>query len=188
MKMTEFPHYIFLLICHIASAKLINLEGLEKTFDLFENRCFVNILFVGFTANFVLHDTPIQHTTITGTLRLDRYLSEQFNPRNASLWPSWRIKRFECVLNTIAISPYISSQFTRLSSLIRDYFERSFDPPHDLDMFDGKFFKYRCWHSECKLKSPNYFLFIRDKPHTLDSRLVLFIYFIKICDCVIFSV
>jgi len=171
MKIKRLFFFVFFSICHITSAKLKHLHGLEQTFDLFENRCFVNTLFVGFTANFVLHNTPIQHTTIEGPLPLERFHPNLLNPRNASLWPSWRIKRFECVLNTIAISPDINSKFRNLSTLIESYFRRSFDPPYGLDI-ENKNRSLQARYLHFKLKSPNYFLFIRDKPHILDNRLV----------------
>jgi len=93
MEVKRLLYYIFLFICHIASAKLIHLEGLEKTFDLFENRCFVNTLFVGFTVNFVLHDTPIQHTTIDRPLPMKWFTHEILTKRNAK-------RKFVAILET----------------------------------------------------------------------------------------
>jgi len=112
MKIERFSSITFLLICIASSAMLKDFEALEKTFNLFENKCFVNILFVGFTANFVLHDTPIQQTVIDSRLTSQKIWRAEFiNPQNRSLWPSWRMKYLECVLNTIVILPTQKPKF-----------------------------------------------------------------------------
>jgi len=95
-------YFTLLFIRTITSVK--HLDGLETTFNLFENKCFINIIFLEFTANFILHDTPILQTFIdVPKTALNKWSDELVNPRNKSLWPSWKIKHLECVLNTFVI-------------------------------------------------------------------------------------
>jgi len=160
MKLKEFFYFILLLINEVTSARLKDLEGLEKTFQLFENKCFINTIVVGFRANFVLHDTPIQHTTIGTTIPLNRWTKKMINPRNASLWPSWRMKYCQCVLNTIVMSPKNKWKKWRLLIFLFSIF---FETPNAPSFYSNDIAGEN--YSVYGLKSPNYFLLIGIKPH-----------------------
>jgi len=131
MKIKGLFFYALLLICYGKSVEY--LDGLETTFNLFDRKCFINTIFVECTANFILYDTPIQHTKIDIPITAKKiWLEEVINPRNRSLSPSWRIKHLECVLNTI-VDPTVNWRYVwQIIFLINTFFGRLIDPPYKL--------------------------------------------------------
>ena len=140
------------------------LNNLETAFNIFEHKCTINILFFNIHPDFLVKETPISLAIINFPLNQYYWKDEIGNPKNLKLWPSWKTKHMQCIVNTVLPSRGRSVGSYFLKKAIQSFFGDVIDTI--IQLTDPGSNLFPVYH----MKPPNYFMFIDTIENFQSSR------------------